>query len=101
MQLEDINLLNRDVFAEGVPHHWFTYLRAHHPFFKHPEPNGPGFWVATKHSDVQTITRDPGTFSSHTVSPLEEYPERDAQEQASVIIQLDPPEHTAFRKMIN
>jgi hypothetical protein len=28
VRLEDINLLNRDVFAKGVPHEWFT-VRSH------------------------------------------------------------------------
>lgn len=41
MRLDDINLLDRDVFANGVPHEWFTYLRAHHPVFRHPNPTGP------------------------------------------------------------
>jgi hypothetical protein len=27
MRLEDINLLDRDVFAQGVPPDWFTLLR--------------------------------------------------------------------------
>src|ERR1700745_1946337 len=34
MQLGDINLLDRDVFARGgVPHEWFTYLRQNQPVF--------------------------------------------------------------------
>lgn len=72
MDLEDINLLNRDVFALGVPHEWFTFLREHRPIYRHPEPRGPGFWVLSKYADVRAVSRDPATYSSNPVSPLEE-----------------------------
>lgn len=64
MDLNDINLLNPDVFTEGVPHDWFTYLRKNAPVYKHPEPRGPGFWVISKHEDVGMVGRDAKTFSS-------------------------------------
>ena len=63
MQLSDIDLLDRDRFARGVPHEWFTYLRQEAPVFFHPEPGGPGFWVITKHADVITVERDGATYS--------------------------------------
>ena len=58
MQLSDIDLLDRDRFTQGVPHEWFTYLRSEAPVYKHPEPDGPGFWVITKYADVVTVGRD-------------------------------------------
>ena len=64
MELSDINLLDRDRFAQGVPHEWFTYLRANAPVYKHPEPDGPGFWVVTKYDDVVAVGRDGATYSS-------------------------------------
>ena len=48
MRPEDVDLLDRDVFARGVPHEWFTWLREHHPVFRHPEPDGPSFWAVSK-----------------------------------------------------
>src|ERR671916_2086690 len=64
MELEDIDLLDRDRFTQGIPHEWFTYLRANAPVYKHPEPNGPGFWVITKHADVCAVGKDARTYSS-------------------------------------
>ena len=72
MRLEDINLLDRDVFARGVPHEWLTFLRQNAPIYHHREPRGPGFWVLSKYADVRAISRDPAIFSSNPVSPLEE-----------------------------
>ena len=63
-QASDIDLLDRDRFRQDIPHEWFTWLRANEPVYHHPEPDGPGFWVITKHDDVMTCNRDAGTFSS-------------------------------------
>ena len=64
MELADIDLLDRDRFTQGIPHEWFTHLRANAPVYKHPEPDGPGFWVISKHADVITCNRDAASFSS-------------------------------------
>lgn len=105
MRPEDINLLDRDVFTKGVPHEWFTYLRKHQPIFHHPEPHGPGFWVVSKYADVQAIGRDPVIYSSDQdrggVTPLEE-PETGAEGPAGkILLAMDPPEHTRYRKLVN
>jgi cholest-4-en-3-one 26-monooxygenase len=97
----DINLLDRDVFARGVPHEWFTYLRAHEPVFRHAEPHGPGFWVVSRYADVQAISRDPGTYSSDPPAPLEETGIATEDSAARVLIAMDPPEHTRYRKLVN
>jgi cholest-4-en-3-one 26-monooxygenase len=102
MRLEDINLLDRDTFARGVPHEWLTYLRQNRPLYRHPEPRGPGFWVVTKYADVRAISRDPATFSSNPVSPLEELDSPAAGDLgAPVLIIMDPPEHTRYRRLVN
>ena len=64
MDLGDIDLLDRDRFTRGIPHDWFTYLRANAPIYRHPEPDGPGFWVISKHADIVTCNRDAASFSS-------------------------------------
>ena len=105
MRSEDINLLDRDVFAKGVPHEWFTYLREHHPLFHHPEPHGPGFWVVSKYADVQGVSRDPVTYSSDQdrggVTPLEEPETPIPGPVVKILLAMDPPEHTRHRKLVN
>src|ERR1700736_6745256 len=102
MRLEDINLLDRDVFARGVPHAWLTFLRQNRPIYRHPEPRGPGFWVLSKYADVRAISRDPAIFSSNPVSPLEEVETPVAAGPgAPVLIIMDPPEHTRYRRLVN
>ncbi|MDQ1384776.1 MAG: cholest-4-en-3-one 26-monooxygenase, partial [Actinomycetota bacterium] len=105
MELSDINLLDRDAFAKGVPHEWFTYLRANHPVYKHEEPDGPGFWVITKYDDVVTVGRDGATYSSDQkrggVVVLEEQPDMNFEQGGNLMLTMDAPEHTRYRKLVN
>ena len=106
--LADIDLLDRDRFTQGIPHEWFTRLRAEAPVFHHPEPDGPGFWVITKHDDIIQCNRDAGTFSSDQgrggVVGLEERAGMQTEaEQAGgrMMLMMDPPDHTRYRKLVN
>lgn len=107
MDPSEIDLLDRDRFTEGVPHEWFTWLRANQPVFRHPEPDGPGFWVITKHADVVACNRDAGSFSSAAqrggVIGLEErFMDADtATMQGNLMLFMDPPAHTRYRKLVN
>jgi cholest-4-en-3-one 26-monooxygenase len=103
--LTDIDLLDRDIFTQGVPHDWFTYLRKHNPVYRHPEPDGPGFWVITKYADVYAVGRDAHTFSSDEdkggVIGLEERAMEVDFQGAKLMLTMDPPEHTRYRKLVN
>ena len=113
MELADIDLLDMDRFTEGIPHEWFTHLRSAAPVYKHPEPDGPGFWVVTKHADVIACNRDAASFSSDQArggvvglaegglgGQTEE--ERAARESGGrLMLMMDPPDHTRYRKLVN
>jgi cholest-4-en-3-one 26-monooxygenase len=105
VELSDINLLDRDRFTQGVPHDWFTYLRQHAPVYRHPEPNGPGFWVLTKHADVVFVGRDGVTFSSDQsrggVVVIEDVEQPTGSDAGKLMLMTDPPEHTRYRKLVN
>jgi cholest-4-en-3-one 26-monooxygenase len=108
MDLADIDLLDRDRFTRGIPHEWFTWLRANQPLYKHPEPEGRGFWVVTKHADVIACNRDAGTFSSAQarggVVGLEDnnMMQTEAEEAGGrMMLMMDPPDHTRYRKLVN
>jgi cholest-4-en-3-one 26-monooxygenase len=105
MELSDINLLDRDAFTNGVPHEWFTYLRANAPVYKHAEPDGPGFWVITKYDDVVTVGRDGATYSSDQkrggVVVLEETEMNEFEGGGNLMLTMDAPEHTRYRKLVN
>ncbi|MBC8291821.1 MAG: cytochrome P450, partial [Proteobacteria bacterium] len=64
MQLSDVDLYNPDNFLAGQPHEAYDLLRREAPVFWHDEPDGPGFWVLTRHEDVRYVSRTPSIFSS-------------------------------------
>jgi cholest-4-en-3-one 26-monooxygenase len=103
-----IDLLDFDRFTEGIPHEWFTWLRANDPVSFHPEPDGPGFWVITKLDDVTVCNRDAGTFSSSAdrggVVGLTERPRKDDEPPSAagnLMLFMDPPDHTRYRRLVN
>src|SRR5262245_48295686 len=113
MELADIDLLSRDIFVERVPHEWFAYLREEAPIYRHPEPDGPGFWVFSRHEDVSVLNRDWEHLSSDqgrggVVGMEEPTPEQRAYQEAmneagagKMMLTIDPPEHTRYRKLVN
>jgi cholest-4-en-3-one 26-monooxygenase len=109
MELADINLLDRDTFAERMPHDWFAYLRRNAPIYRHPEPDGPGFWVFSRHRDVVALNRDWENYSSAErkggVVALEGSVESAGAAASNgsgrMMLTMDPPEHTRYRKLVN
>jgi cytochrome P450 len=97
-----IDLLSPEKFSAGQPHDQFRWLREHDPVHRHAEPNGPGFWAVTRHADVWAVDRDFSTYSSEPTimiaDPLAE--SGTAFGPHKMMLMMDPPEHTAFRKLI-
>jgi cholest-4-en-3-one 26-monooxygenase len=107
VNIDQIDLLDRDRFTQGIPHEWFTWLREHAPVLWHEEPGGPGFWVITKLADVIACSRDAASFSSSQElggvvgleGPLSPPPGTEAA--GSMMLFMDPPDHTRYRKLVN
>ncbi|MGZ3378195.1 MAG: cytochrome P450 [Phenylobacterium sp.] len=97
-----IDLLSPASFAAGQPHDQYRWLREHAPVHWHDEPNGRGFWAVTRHADVWEVDRDFQNYSSQPTIMISD----PAAEQAAgfgpykMMLMMDPPEHTAFRKLI-
>ena len=103
-----IDLLDLDQFTEGVPHELFTWLRANDPVHFHAEPDGPGFWVVTKLDDVIACSRDFTTFSSAAelggvvgLPDAEPGTEDNSEVTGSLMLFMDPPAHTRYRRLVN
>ena len=105
--LGEIDLLDRDRFTQGIPHEWFTWLRANAPVFHHDEPGGDGFWVITRYDDIVAANRDAASFSSAQerggVVMLEGRPSPipGTEMAGDMMLFMDPPRHTRYRKLVN
>ena len=98
----NIDLLSPRIFAHGQPHDQFRWLREHSPVHWHEEPGGAGFWAVTRHADVWTVDRDFQAFSSEpTIMIADPAPQQQAAfGPYKMMLMMDPPEHTGFRKLI-
>jgi cytochrome P450 len=97
-----IDLLSPQSFAAGQPHDQYRWLREHAPVRWHEEPGGAGFWAVTRHADVWAVDRDFQAFSSEPTIMIPDPPpsQADAFGPYKMMLMMDPPEHTAFRKLI-
>lgn len=108
MTLEsEINFLDLDVFAGGMPHEWFTWLRANQPIYRHPVPDGSAFWVLSKYQDIVDVSRRPDLFSSDDMyggpsglTIAEQQRMLTSAKGSKTLTHMDPPEHTIHRSLV-
>jgi len=99
----DADLLDQDHYAvHGPPHAAFGRLRAEAPVSWHEHPDIGGFWAITRYRDLFAISLDQKTFSSHRRGAImRPWNEEEYQAQQNMLINLDPPEHTKYRKLVS
>jgi len=107
--LADIDLTDLALFAGGFPDAAFTRLRREAPVWWHEPtshtPDGVGFWVISRHADIQAIGADAETFSSERAPDapgggtlIEDLPYGFA---AGVLLNMmDDPRHHRIRRLI-
>jgi cytochrome P450 len=61
-----------------------------------------GFWALTRYADIRDVSRDPSRFCSSRGALVND-PLRGARERlpTPTIVHMDPPEHAAFRSLLN
>lgn len=103
----DIDLIDPDTFADGLPLEQFAAMRKQAPVFWHEQQGswGDGFWVVTRLADVQEVSRTPEVFSSwERGALLHTGPARDEEQSLEatrlLLLNLDPPEHSQLRNIV-
>jgi cholest-4-en-3-one 26-monooxygenase len=108
--LADVNLWDKDRFVQGVPHEWFERMRREAPVAWHegdPDFDGPQggagpFWAVTGYDEVVTVNRDNATFSSaERLVFMWDPEEANLEQQRLLMLNMDPPLHTRYRRLIN
>lgn len=95
-------------FADGVPHDTFEEMRAVGPVVwvdeppVGPMPAGTGFWAVLGHAETSTVLRSPAVYSSALgLTQLYDAPPPLLAHYRSMMINMDPPEHSRIRRHIN
>ncbi len=101
LTLDDVDLLDHDLFAESEPWDVFELLQREAPVFWHREPPPEkGFWAVTKYEDVLAVLKDWETYSSQVggAATIGDLPE-DVLAARRNFMETDPPRHTHFRRI--
>ncbi len=102
MDGETIDLSDPDTYNDGVPHDAFRWLREHDPVSWRPDPGGGGYWAVTRYHDVVTVLRDSATFSAWRGGVrFEDPPPEFLDKLREGMLNRDPPDHTALRRLVN
>lgn len=96
------SLLLLDNFSSGTPREAIARLRAEHRVvWQADEFAAGGHWLVLHKSDIDTVLRDPATFSSSYGPLLEDFPEELLAMQRQAMTFLDPPEHRSRRALVD
>jgi cytochrome P450 len=99
----EIDLTDRELYKDGIPHDLFTELRRIGAVVRHPAVDVPGaekfgFWSVVRHHEAQQANRDWETFTAVDgpgIAPQSIY--RDSE----MIVAFDPPAHTRIRRLLS
>ena len=106
LAVDEIDFGNMDLwYRDDIPG-MFAKLLAEKPISRHSEPEifglapGPGYWMVVRHEDVQHVSRHPDLFISEKGTNIPDFPP-EVYEFLGSIINMDPPQHTRFRLIVN
>jgi len=95
-----IDLTDPELFARNEFWPVLAWLRANEPVYRHPEPDGPGFWVVTRHDHVSAVYANHDVFSSRFGMRLGSNADAVAMVAQRMLIVSDPPEHTQLKRVL-
>lgn len=96
----EVNLLDPGLFARDAFWPVFAWLRRHAPVHRHPEADGPGFWVVSRYRDIAAVYADTESFSSRYGMRLDSDPGAVAAVSQRMLIVSDAPDHTQLKRVL-
>lgn len=112
---EGFDFTDPDVNQQAIPHDEFRAARQHAPIVwieqetearsGFTEESGTGYYAVTRHADVSAISKDSKNWSTYENGAIIRFPGEMLREQIElqrvILINQDPPEHTATRAIIS
>jgi cholest-4-en-3-one 26-monooxygenase len=98
----ELDLADPATYVDGVPHERFAELRRQGVVWQDEPLGGPGYWAVTRYHDCVEVNRDFARFSSaRKGTQLFELSPEDLAQQQLMMLNMDPPLHTRYRRLIN
>ena len=96
------DLTSPETYQAQVPREVFRYLRNEEPVYWHEDPaQGVGFWAIPRHEDLDFVSKNPQLFSSaERTCFLMEPPEERLELLRLQMINMDPPQHLKYRRLV-
>ena len=99
----DVDLTDRQLYRNGIPHDVFTELRdsaaviRHPPVEVHPGRGAMEFWSVLRHEEIMQVQRDWETFTA--VDGVEIHKAK-YDYAVAMLSAMDPPEHARLRRLV-
>ena len=95
------DIYSPDIYVDGPPHEAFARLRRDRPVCWQKVPGQAGYWAVLRHADVVGVARHPEVFSaSEGGVVIEDLEEASLESMRDMLLAMDPPRHTAYRKPV-
>jgi cytochrome P450 len=93
------DIYDPDLYVDGPIHEIFAELRRTEPVYWQDMPDEPGYWAVLKHADLAYVARNPRLFSAEEQGVvLENQPPEQLERSRNMLLMMDPPRHTAYRR---
>jgi cholest-4-en-3-one 26-monooxygenase len=97
-----LDLADPATYLDGVPYERFAELRRQGVVWQDEPLGGPGYWAVTRYHDCVEVNRDFARFSSSRMgTQIFELSPEDLAQQQLMMLNMDPPLHTRYRRLIN
>jgi cytochrome P450 len=97
-----IDLWSSSSFAHGHPVEQYHWLQQNAPVYWHEElDGGRGFWAVTSARLLKETSVRPKVFSNSSGMTMFDLPDEVLAGMRNFLMFMDPPRHTALRKLVN
>ena len=94
-----VSIYDPDLYVDGPINEIFAELRRTQPVYWQDMPDEPGYWAVLKHADLSEVARKPEIYSAEQQGVVLENPAPEQLELSrNMLLMMDPPRHTAFRR---
>jgi cytochrome P450 len=94
-----VDITSHDTYLGPFPHATFRRLREESPVVWTTDTDGSGFWSVTRHAQVSEVSRDYHRFTAARGIRIESMDPEELEARRSMM-ELDPPEHTRLRRLV-
>lgn len=87
-------------FADGHPVEQYDWLLVNDRIHRHEHGDG-FFWAVTGYDELRQVSREHRVFSNEWGISLEAAPDSSLESLRTMMIMMDPPNHTSYRRLVS